>query len=232
MKKTLIALMAMAGVTYGSIPKSFCHTVAEQSGLNLSEAITLNYESAEYFIKKTGDDTSPAVGAFVMSFSLTDIPVSGTNQNLIHVRSSDIGTAYGQSQAQNSYGFFVNGNTLTFGKSNCDASNTLTAFSKTDIFTALEANTTYTLTLYSQETGSPVGRGTDNFAIELTSGQNVLYSGNLAGWGLNGSKCTGFLIGDVDLKGNATFKALIPEPATASLSLLALAGLAARRRRK
>ena len=227
MKKTLIALVAMGGAVSGA------EVLVESQVDDLSTPITLSYTTSDYFISKTGSDTSPAWGEMVITFTLNGLATAGTEHNLVNVLSSNIGTGQGQSVQYNAYGFYVNGSTLTFGRSHCNASNSLTlADNKVVVTDSLAANTTYTLTILSQATGSTVGRGSDNFAITLTSDAGVNITKTAAGFGLNGEKCTGFVLGDADLNGSATFSANVPEPATATLSLLALAGLAARRRRK
>ena len=126
---------------------------------------------------------------------------------------------------------------------NCSAIGTVTA------------NTSYTLSIISSASttganGSTVSpsRGTDNFSVTLSSdSMTTPVTSTVAGFSLDGNSLGRVYIGgskspdDSGTFGNVTSFALsipgtaptpsVPEPTTATLSLLALAGLAARRRR-
>ena len=227
MKKTIVILASMCACAFGAeLPTNYT--------LDLATPETVTYDGEEpLFITKTGDDTSPAWGEITLTFSLTETPTASGAHNLVNVRSSNIGTGQGQSVQYNAYGVYIDGSTLIFGRSHCTAADALTLVdNKVTITTNLTANTEYTLTLTSYGTGTPAGRGAENFSITLTDVQGNTITKTAAGFGLNGNECTGFILGDSDLKGTATFTAApAPEPTTATLSLLALAGLAARRRR-
>ena len=206
MKKTIIALMAMAGVAMG----------------------------AEYDMTAGGDLYA---GAFTLSFSIEDtLSVSGAY---------DIVGAYYQVNNGNGYtvnAFQLNSNgtlTLNRGKSLTLTGGAITNDSAltTQDFSTFTAN------------GEAYILGAGNYVIEYLGGTNDEAAADLY---LNDVKVASFTGGKhnmngaqsgglaLDLLTNDSYSAIqgkpvtpsIPEPTTATLSLLALAGLAARRRRR
>ncbi|MBR5875460.1 MAG: PEP-CTERM sorting domain-containing protein [Akkermansia sp.] len=211
MKKSIIALMALAGVA-----------AAEDYTMQvLADVVPVS----DYEI--TADDNLYA-GAFTLTFVIEEgNAVSGDY---------DIIAAYYQVNNGNGYtvnAFQLNSDgslSLNRGKdlsSTTLANDTTTGTQDKSIFT--NADGTYTL-----------AAGT--YTIEYLGGTNGSAAADLY---LNGVKVAGFTKGSHNMNGdgsgslalnlttNDSYKAaMVPEPATATLSLLALAGLAARRRRK
>ena len=204
MKKTIIALMAMAGVAMG----------------------------AEYDITAGGNLYA---GAFTLSFTLEEnFAVSGDY---------DILAAYYQVNG-NSYNvnaFQLNSNgSLTLNRGGALSSTTLT----NDVTTGTQDSS-----LFKTTEGTAYTLGAGDYVIEYLGGTNgsaaaelylndVLVASFTGGnHNMNGSQGGGLAL---KLQTNDSYSVIqgkpvtpsIPEPTTATLSLLALAGLAARRRRR
>ena len=211
MKKSIIALMALAGVA-----------AAEDYTMQvLADVVAIN----DY------DLTAPAnlyAGAFTLTFVIEEgNAVSGDY---------DIIAAYYQVNDGEDYkvnAFLLNNDgTLSLNRGGALSSTTLTNDTTTgtkdkSVFT--NDGVAYTLTA-----------GT--YTIEYLGGDNGSAAADLY---LDGVKVAGFTGGSHNMNGinngglaltlqtNDSYQAvMVPEPATATLSLLALAGLAARRRRK
>ncbi len=140
-----------------------------------------------------------------MIFDEADVSTSGTTLAAYY------GGSKGDTYGQNWYTLTnTDGNiTLTVGRGNGST------YQDNKTFTGLETGVVYTV--------SNVGADQSQ-TVTLTGGDinsTVNYAGNMNG-------------GDADTTMTVTFNQTfaVPEPATATLSLLALAGLAARRRRK
>ena len=252
MKKTLIALLALAGVASAAIvttpttledPKDYSYVVYEGTNLNLSSATTVegssmisNIESSDfsssvgYFISDTKSDAndphncSPGFGKVVLTLNLTNLTGTGNIFSVI--------TAGGA--VDNNYrgwGVILKADgALTFARVKGDT----TIHDQATSLGTLEAGTTYTITIVSngtKDSNGIVGRGTGNFDISVFDGTTAnTYS--VTGFGLNGQYLDKFVIGQASgVNGTLSVTAMVPEPATATLSLLALAGLCARRRR-
>ena len=222
MKKSIIALMALAGVA-----------AAEDYTMQVqADVVAIN----DY------DLTAPAnlyAGAFTLTFVIEEgNAVSGDY---------DIIAAYYQANSDN-YGvnaFLLNSDgTLSLNRGGALSSTTLTNDTTTgtkdkSVFT--NAGEEYTLTA-----GTYTIEYLGGSNLNLNPKENETYSeGVSANLYLNGVKVAGFTGGSHNMNGaasgglaltlttNDSYKAaMVPEPATATLSLLALAGLAARRRRK
>ena len=202
MKKTLVALMAMAGMAFGAaedhlaIDAAFT-TVPVQAG---------NFWSADYVLTFTlAADYSLEHGGSVVAF-------------------------YRGSAVNDSHGY----NAITLGGTN-DAL-TLTVgrgrvFNTLNNATGIGANTTMTYQ--------------DSVTFETAIEKGVTYTLSVTGatgamtptltWGVDGVETLKSYNGNMNGNAAITYAVnteYIPEPATATLSLLALAGLAARRRRK
>ena len=205
MKKTLIALMALAGIACG----------------------------AEYTMDKGGDLFA---GAFTLTFTIP--------QNYAVTGDYDILAAYYQvnGSSSNVNAFLLNSNgTLTLNRGGALSNTTITndvttGTSNTSTFTT-DGTTAYTL-------------GAGDYTIKYLGGTNGSAEAELY---LGGAVVASFTGGNHNMNGinqgadtlqlhtNAAYNVVatdypgmpsVPEPATATLSLLALAGLAARRRRK
>ncbi len=71
-----------------------------------------------------------------------------------------------------------------------------------------------------------------NFTVDETTEDTALKSGSSSVWTQSGNSSSPHIVSFSNIKVSQLADNVIPEPATATLSLLALAGLAARRRRK
>ena len=208
MKKTLIALMAMAGVAMGAVVEDH---LAIEATFTTAPSTAGNFWSADYVLTFTlAQDYTLQHGGSVVAF-------------------------YRGSDANNDYGY----NAITLGGT--DEALTLTvgrgrAQNTLNNATGIGANTTFTYQ--------------DKVTFETTIAKGVEYTLSVAGatgamtptlsWvdaegiaqSLTAASYNGNMNGHQTNMVTAVNTEYIPEPATATLSLLALAGLAARRRRK
>ena len=240
MKKTLIALMALAGVAMAKpatffAPEDYGYVAYQtDAALSLSSSTTINASSFDFpygnvntenglFIAKDGGDTSPGFAKVVLTLNLTNLDATG---NIMTVMTDN-------SANQSGWGLYLGAEgALTFGQANWNGGNPNIHTAKADCGT-LTADTEYTITLVSKGTGSVVGRGTENFTITVAAEGIEAATYTADGFGLNGNYFSKMMVGSANgVNGTVGIVAYVPEPATATLSLLALAGLAARRRRK
>lgn len=257
MKKTLIALMALAGVALGETG-TIEKTYTPLNGTDHWTHNTLNHTSWEYTEATQTLTFSPtkASGAAVSTFTLSDalfaeeatpltfsfsitrgsstagvsFAIVGNNYAIV-VGTKDYGsgelfsaitedlsaTAYYCSNTWSNTGVKdVGGSSLLTSCLNYNATATITGTATINA----EGNTILTLNATSTSatgTGSVEYNLGKDFAINklVIGADNAQFSDGV--WSVSGIELTG---------------RIIPEPATATLSLLALAGLAARRRRK
>ena len=198
MKKTLIALMALAGMAMG----------------------------ADYTMEKGGNLFA---GTFTLEFTL--------EENFAVTGDYDILAAYYQvnGSSYNVNAFLLNSDkTLTLNRGGALSDTTL----DNDVTTGTTDKSTFTT---DGTTAYTLGAG--SYTIKYLGGTNGSAAADLY---LDGAKVAGFTGGNhnmnginnggdtLNLKTNDSYgvTATVPEPTTATLSLLALAGLAARRRRK
>ena len=236
MKKTLIALMALAGVAMADT-MNWTGSNYDLSDLTTISASTIGNTDG-WIISKTGSDTSPAPVIVTITFTITQNPGSYDQHFLSFGSDGDT--------SSNAYGFKVKtSGQLEFGQMGTNdligtGDGVGTGYTCV-IADSLTLDDHYELTLVSKASGDTPGRGSDNFDITLTNlDTNEVITKTAQGFGLNGSAFGNLFIGsacssDTDvMKGNISSISIcspVPEPATATLSLLALAGLAARRRR-
>ena len=211
MKKTLIALMAMAGVAMGAVVEDHLAIEAEFTTVPV---VAGNCWSADYVLTFTlAQDYTLQHGGSVVAF----------------YRGSAVNDTYGYNAI--TLGGTNEALTLTVGRGRVN--NTL------NDATGIDANTTFT----------PTGSAADSVTFATTITKGVAYTLSVTGgdqsmtptlsWvdaegiaqSLTASSYKGNMNGNAALT-YAVNTEYIPEPATATLSLLALAGLAARRRRK
>ena len=216
---------------------------------NLAEGALDIADISEYFISRENNDTCPGLGKVDITFTLTDV----TSTNTLFAIAANSATQAG-------WGVTIKGGSLYLGQMTINTGNTTSAMhtysANCSTIGTVTANTSYTLSIISSASttgtdGSTVspGRGTDNFSVTLSSDSMATpVTSTVAGFLLNGDSLSRVYIGgsngtaDSGTFGNVTSFALsipgtaptppVPEPTTATLSLLALAGLAARRRRK
>lgn len=241
MKKTLIALMALAGV---SMATTYQYETALEGNLDnaAAYALTLNINDATNITPIAGTET-PETLATGFTYGLTSLSFNSRIGSHNQVSSGDFGlfvldsdkTVVGWSSNSHTcqtYGTAEAEHTFTFNFDNtwiaADQTYTLVAVG-TDALAAVGMGYTYTpgtgaLTVNADELTiggamKTLGVRVDYHPGVTTTGANWVSSADLSTakgeWGAVITNIT-----------------LIPEPATATLSLLALAGLAARRRRK
>ena len=208
MKKTLIALMAMAGVAMGAVEEDH---LAIEATFTTAPSTAGNFWSADYVLTFTlAQDYTLQHGGSVVAF----------------YRGSSTNDTYGYNAI--TLGGTDEALTLTVGRGNVNntlnnatgiGANTTVSYQDNVTFeTTIAKGVEYTLSV-AGATGAMTPTlswvDADGATQTLTAGS---YNGNMNGHNAN-------MVSAVNTE-------LIPEPATATLSLLALAGLAARRRRK
>ena len=208
MKKTLIALMALAGVAMGAVVEDHLAIEAE---FTTAPSTAGNFWSADYVLTFTlAQDYTLQHGGSVVAF----------------YRGTAVNDNYGYNAI--TLGGTNDALTLTVGRGRVN--NTL------DNATGIGVNTTVSYQ--------------DNMTFETTIVKGIDYTLSVVGatgamtptlsWvdaegiaqSLTAASYNGNMNGNAADMVTAVNTELIPEPATATLSLLALAGLAARRRRK
>ena len=213
MKKTIIALMALAGIA-------------------AAESVTVNTIDAEF-------TTAPVVagncwsGDYVFTFTLDDAyTMENSGTVLAFYRGNSVNDTYG-------YNAIVLGGTedaltLTVGRGRAyDTESGATAIDADTTFTfagAADDKVTFTTTIQKGVQYTLTVKGGDQAmtpTLKWADGSEVLaaYKGNM-----NGNATLTYAV-NPGVSYTVELPA-VPEPTTATLSLLALAGLAARRRRK
>ena len=204
MKKTLIALMAMAGMAFGAaenyIDAAFTTAPAKAGDFWAGNYVLTFTLAADYSLEDGGSVVAFYRGSAVNdTYGYNAIVLGGTNEALT--------LTIGRGRAYNtvSDGTGINaGTTFTFANAADD---------KVTFATSIERGVEYTLSVTGGDQAMTPTLTWDGGSEALTS-----YKGNM-----NGNA-------DLTYAVNPGSRP-IPEPATATLSLLALAGLAARRRR-
>ena len=255
MKKTLIALMALAGVASAYDVWTFDATTADKNGTVTTAPITINIEgfgqtsttavtyvdgSYSYVVAPEGSDFSTGSGATSNAFTLMtyvnfDTITSGTEYFIFGTgETNGGGTAINYIGGQLSLSQKTKSHNTTTGVSleadtwyhialAYDGSD-----NSMDVFVNGELQKSITLTGdYVAPSNSKI-----YFGAGSTNGGQDDFAGSIAQFQI----VQGVALGASDIKAIAIPAApetpSVPEPATATLSLLALAGLAARRRRK
>ena len=210
MKKSIIALMALAGVA-----------AAEDYTMQvLADVVAIN----DYEITAGGNLYA---GAFTLTFVIEEGNAVSGDYDIIAAYYQVNGSSYNVNAFQlNSDG------TLSLNRGGALSSTTLS----NDTTTGTQDKSVF------KSDGAAYTLATGTYTIEYLGGTNGSAAADLY---LDGVKVAGFTGGNhnmngaqsggstLTLKTNDSYKAaMVPEPATATLSLLALAGLAARRRRK
>ena len=217
MKKTLITLMALASCAMGATISTTPEYTNNEGGNYCGVAFTLGSLDPARATIVDGVELEPVVGLF--SISLTErnngsnIPVDRvlyvTDANNVLLGSSSLYTkAEGSDVA-----VFNFGNSITLNT--------------TDTYYAY-LNTADTVAGWT--VGETVAAGQFYSSALAAVGGNSLTAATASSWGLLNAQKNLASTGFAPVMSIET--TIIPEPATATLSLLALAGLAARRRRK
>ena len=227
MKKTLITLMAISGIACGATENSKVDDLALTiEGNYWAGAFTLNFTITEDI---TGDYD-------IIALYCGDRSGGSWNFNCFVLNNTDNGITLSLDRVKNVAGY-ENVNSETTYDGSVKDGQTLSTPENTSVFASegtaitLQQNVDYTVKYLGGKNGEA--------AAELYSGDTLLgsFSGgsfNLSGGGDGGTKPMTWqsnedYVTSVTI-GNTTYA--IPEPTTATLSLLALAGLAARRRRR
>ncbi len=210
MKKTIIALMALAGIAAAETVTTTGLTATFVS----DPVVAGNCWSGDYeFTFTLTDDYTMADFGTVLAFYRGSAVNDTYGYNAIVLSGSDdaltltVGRGRAYNTVDNATGISA-GTTFTFAGGATD---------KVTFTTAIEKGVTYTLTV----TG---GDQAMTPTLTWVDGQETLssYSGNM-----NGNAALTSVVNP-----GTKVTEIVPEPTTATLSLLALAGLAARRRRK
>ncbi len=205
MKKSLIALMALAGVAAAA-------TITEDGTMT------------------AGGDLY--AGAFDFSFTLTETSiVTGDYDILLAYYQVNSGANYTVNAFQLSSSGVL---TLNRGKSLTLTDGALTndsALTTNDFSTFTADGTNYTLTTPGTYTVDYLGGTNGSAAADLYLDGVKVASFTGGNHNMNGTMTDGLTL-NVKVNDAYVVAPAVPEPTTATLSLLALAGLAARRRRK
>ena len=259
MKKTIIALMALSGVALGEyswdaskdysytwdfsqentqngktgvLGGTVTNTFTTESITEIGTAIKKGSEAGQYWEVDTNSFLYDAITAATTTAATLTLTVdyywtgAQWGENILHVGANNTGIAYGLSNGYIS---------MTTGT----AADNEFAAAKTELRLTANAWNTITYTLSNNKWTATLGGVTSDaktlgdVSWDASAAERNKYSIGIKapGWdagatGLNDSGCK---IANMSIAYTA---APIPEPTTATLSLLALAGLAARRRRK
>lgn len=259
MKKTIIALMALSGVALGEyswdaskdysytwdfsqentqngktgvLGGTVTNTFTTESITEIGTAIKKGSDAGQYWEVDTNSFLYDAITAATTTAATLTLKVdyywtgAQWGENILHVGCNDSGIAYGLSNG------YISMTTGTAVDSSFSAV-------KTDLRLTENAWNTITFTLSNNQWTATLGGVTSEaktlgaVSWDASEAERNKYSIGIKapGWnsgatGLNDSGCK---IANMSIAYTA---APIPEPTTATLSLLALAGLAARRRRK
>lgn len=237
MKKTIIALMALAGVA-------------------VAEDWTATFKTTDTSNKQTWNNYSSTFDTKLLTLSFTDLTISGTSKNGTYTAENP-GNQFNTAIRPNANVCAANADTYTLNFTVRNEGDEEIIFDSITLNTFLYnktgnghnyndfAETAITCTLaYGVDLGTTFSTtyGCDPNILENTNGtQEVDFSfGDKSITLASGEQCN-FAVTFAKDKGNGSFVGLsgatfsgqvVPEPTTATLSLLALAGLAARRRRR
>ena len=249
MKKTIIALMALASIASAASIGYDEMTDAQKTGVTKSwnSPLTLNSSSDEWANVSTGT-------SFTISFDISNINVSSTDSTIasfagshnanqwddgkLLVRMSGSGSltlinSHGTSS--NSWSEYFDGSTFgnaTVSAYSCDLDLTAAdSLSSITTYTLVSNAADKTFTIYKN--GTQIGQWTN---WNTDTGLTGLQLGGRFGGGSKLGDNESVVFDNVTIWNKALTTVevgsiIIPEPTTATLSLLALAGLAARRRR-
>ncbi len=242
MKKTLIALMALAGAAFGA---DYTIDNAETVWtLNFGSAYTNGYELTGTMAKQGTfwDTDKTAVDGGSQSNSSQRVHMAGGiygswDEDFVFTMNVTLGDTISASKQWPVFGEIKgNGTALRFGPytnvNNTVSLDGVNVTKGTNNLVSVEAGETYTITL------TKIGKDVTVAVNGEISGYGTLadsVSGNITDIALGGNTGSDYRINEVVHSiswTKLTVTPTVPEPTTATLSLLALAGLAARRRRK
>ena len=221
------------GVLGGTVTNTFVTESVEGVGT----AIKKGSENGKYWEVNTNTFLYDAITAATTTNAVLTLTLdyywtgASWGENILHVGKDATGIAYGLS---NGYLSMATGTAVdeTFGASKTDlrltanAWNTITFSLSNNEWTASLNGVTSTAKALGSITWDSAADERNKYAIGIKAP-----GWNSGATGLNDSGCK-IANMTVSYVGYTTESPIVPEPATATLSLLALAGLAARRRRK
>ncbi|MBQ8376866.1 MAG: PEP-CTERM sorting domain-containing protein [Akkermansia sp.] len=255
MKKTLITLLALAGVAAAATTTVTDLTTSVTSGNVTYTAPTTTGGEGSFSgagIWESGGG-SRAHGALTFTLNLTDLAKLTTQTNLVTVDSSDdIGLIWGQYNGEWGIAGNWQGNLWANNGTSFVSLGTLMADAWSVADNATDGFITLTMTVANTEgaqggmqlykagsntsyyttsgLGSSNNTSIDAFKFDTSLIENVAVT---SGWVAGGTASgLGSNLETTFTSAHGGKVALVPEPTTATLSLLALCGLAARRRRK
>lgn len=233
MKKTMIALLALAGVAAAETVTLTMPATADNGGhgwISATSALTAFANSGDggYMFNAGGivnPDTSFSEGILTTTDGVTSLTLAprtgaaGSGEAIVLSGSNLVGYSV------DSFTFGIESSSCT---STANIALTLAVIKKSDSTWSVVQSTTGSLTLNS----SAELTLTLSQSIDWTSSYKVVaVIDNTAGT-LGGGTSPTYTMTGITMSAVATPAPVVPEPTTATLSLLALAGLAARRRRK
>lgn len=247
MKKTIIALMALAGIASAASIGYDEMTDEQKTGVVYSAWTDVTASSSNQpwtNIENTGAD-------FTLSFDISDIVSCSAEKTLLSAAGANSQQSYEDGFLQ----LWVNANGSLTLNNTCGGNDTTKYFDGSTRGNATVSNYTLDIGISATNTsGDPntvtfVSNSTDKTFTAYVNGEQV---GQWTNWNTD-TGITGMQLGKCygngrDIDGTVHFEnvvlwnralnasevsaLVVPEPTTATLSLLALAGLAARRRRK
>ena len=236
MKKTLITILALAGLAHADFDPTL---VTSYSATFANETNSTTTTSVLTF----GNEESLALKSWCIEFTTTAVKTSGSHILMSSSGSDSVGVCldtWGPSGATRNFGVKVNGNSSTGAGSFKSVLSTNAGGASQITMRLAYDNQNMTYYVMSLDDEKTLTTGTfitaDSSDYYLTSGVS-----KFSVYGTNSYTVTAVYdltdVAKAGATGKADFAAFVanpttvPEPATATLSLLALAGLAARRRR-
>ena len=215
MKKTLIALMALAGV-------AAAETTVTTNWLTLPTTKENFYSNDYAFTFMLDESFSLATSGSVLGVYFGKTPTDEAGACGIVLSESNgaltLSVGRGKTSVAPSNALIAKGTTFTFNTSYAASNPNKVTFSST-----IERGVAYTL---SVKGGDQAMAATLKWEGQIGTPETLTYAGNMVGGDANQ------FMNYAKNNGIEVVTPPVPEPTTATLSLLALAGLAARRRRK
>ena len=232
MKKTLIALMALAGVACGAT----AITGSNMDSLTLPKGGDFWADPFEFTFAISGDISGDYD---IVGLYCGDRTGGSWNFNCFVLNNGENGITLSLDRVKTVDNYDSVNNDTTYNGSSADSKtpeNSSTFVTSSGTAVTLQKNVEYTVK-YLGGANKDDGKGIPGASANLYLGEELVgsFSGgsfNLSGGGTNGVNAMIWqsneaYITSITINGKTT----VPEPATATLSLLALAGLCARRRR-
>lgn len=249
MKKTLITLLALCGVaaadsTATPVASVTDYTVTGSGAISLSDAtsdwsaFSNKLDAAEGFtLQITLTDWTCANGP-LFYFSTAGVDDSTNETSLVtigYTTGNNIANWTGATVFNSASGSATSGNVTYSNITNKDlpSHDTLSNSKLQDTISLFVTGKNGAITLYEVDTSFNLVEIAKTTNVTTGTAQSIVFSQWTDATGKqNGNRATIDIVGYKGVLTTTQMTALIPEPTTATLSLLALAGLAVRRRRK